>query len=335
MTWGTQQNQVGKRVYRASSYAPNRGAVNPEGYIQRELQKRGVSKIGTDGQSDTRSGMASNALSRMGIGQGSQRNPKSPIQRPNYGLLGAKTAQQAQGQSMQQAPAQQGQGQQVQGQQPVAPLPVINVSPVGNLELPWDEATNYDAILQKQDMDQSLREMKLHREQQQAEWVRSVQLANEQYEKQKVNRLNDSAGRGTAFSSQYGTGVNEDSYGYNNVLNDLNTGNNNNINSYNLGVTGIKNQWNTVLQQLAHQKSLKAAENAAAMAAAQQASVSQGVPGGQMIDNGGNVGQLRGGPGGNRPPSHYGWVGNPYGGGGNGNGNGPNKDGGKNKKGKN
>lgn len=65
-------NSVGKRVYRGGSFAPNRGKVNPGGYIKREVRKRGVSQIGGDGMSDTRSGLAKAALARMQAGGGRQ-----------------------------------------------------------------------------------------------------------------------------------------------------------------------------------------------------------------------------------------------------------------------
>ena len=58
---------AGKKVYAQGSFAPTRGTVDPQGYIQRELAKQqSVSSIGRyDGQSDTRSGLAQAALQRM------------------------------------------------------------------------------------------------------------------------------------------------------------------------------------------------------------------------------------------------------------------------------
>lgn len=80
-------------VYRQSSFAPTRGQNDPRGYIMREIAKRsrgakiqkmsktlakpapsfgktgpfgGVSKFGSTGRSETRSGLAKRALQRNG-----------------------------------------------------------------------------------------------------------------------------------------------------------------------------------------------------------------------------------------------------------------------------
>lgn len=66
---------VGKTVYRGGSYAPTRGQNNPQGYIQREQKKLpnerkqgpfgGVSNFGSTGLSETRAGLAKQALKRQ------------------------------------------------------------------------------------------------------------------------------------------------------------------------------------------------------------------------------------------------------------------------------
>lgn len=112
-------------IYRNSSFAPTRGTNNPQGYIMRELAKRakigmltrpnqtgakpatpgktgpygGVSKFGSTGRSETRSGLAKRAMSQnQGVqapnrprpvgGSGHSGDPKSLAQSHLMRLLG-------------------------------------------------------------------------------------------------------------------------------------------------------------------------------------------------------------------------------------------------------
>lgn len=66
---------AGRKVYSSGSYAPTRGTVNPSGYIKRESEKRGnVNKQ----PSQTRSGLAQQALNRTLRNQISQRKFNAP-----------------------------------------------------------------------------------------------------------------------------------------------------------------------------------------------------------------------------------------------------------------
>lgn len=60
---------TGKTVFGNGSYAPTRGTNNPAGYIKRDINKSGpfggVSRFGSTGRSETRSGLAKAALARQ------------------------------------------------------------------------------------------------------------------------------------------------------------------------------------------------------------------------------------------------------------------------------
>lgn len=82
------QDLVGKTIYRGSSYAPTRGQNNPQGYINRGLNNKkqgpfgGVSRFGSTGRSETRSGLAKQALDRMLSQGGRNTNPIPPFEPP-------------------------------------------------------------------------------------------------------------------------------------------------------------------------------------------------------------------------------------------------------------
>lgn len=71
---------TGRTVYSNGSFAPTRGTVNPSGYIKRESEKRGNVNNNT---SQTRSGLAQQALNRTLRNQISQRRFDLPAQQLN------------------------------------------------------------------------------------------------------------------------------------------------------------------------------------------------------------------------------------------------------------
>lgn len=70
---------AGRKVYSSGSYAPTRGTVNPSGYIKRESEKRGT----VNKPSQTRSGLAQQALNRTLRNQISQKKFNAPAMQLN------------------------------------------------------------------------------------------------------------------------------------------------------------------------------------------------------------------------------------------------------------
>ncbi len=84
-----QQARTGNRVYNGVSQSPNRGQVSAkgaQGYIQREIRKKQVAgpvrQVGGDGQSDSRSAVAAQALRRRGGGKSPKGTKKGSGPRP-------------------------------------------------------------------------------------------------------------------------------------------------------------------------------------------------------------------------------------------------------------
>lgn len=105
-----------KPIYRSSSHVPTRGTNRPEGYIKREIKLNaakqgpfgGVSKFGSTGRSETRSGLTREALMNMakrqvnkitgptatggklqGVKKGSYRFPRTPVPSTRTGRTGS------------------------------------------------------------------------------------------------------------------------------------------------------------------------------------------------------------------------------------------------------
>ncbi len=296
MVLARQHLLTGKPLYKGASSRPTAGTVKPQGYLQREIKKRGIVQKGRDGQSDSRSGLAAGML-QAGM---QQANPYPTIDQTKIpdpmksrtsivkGVTGANVTADGQAGPYQSpastiptggppAPYTAPVSNPVyQPQEEATPVnPVITVNPVGQLQLPWDDASNYEAVQQQQQMQQAMLEMQMQQQQDQAQWQVALEDAEKQYKTQKRGRLNDNASRGTAFSSMYGTGVNQDSEDYNTGKNKLLTERTNSNNRFNLGISGIKNQFSNYLQNLAYQKALLAAQNAAALASQQAAAAAR------------------------------------------------------------
>lgn len=216
-----QQNLTGKRVYRNSSFAPTRGTNNPSGYIERELRNnmqartpyQGVSKSGTDGQSDTRSGLAATALGgRPMVNTQTRTTGASPT------ALGGKPAGSngmpvTPGFVPAQAPAK-------------SPAQVVQISPTGQLNLPFDYKYAQEALTQKSNMNSALLALQQETQAAAQDYLRNRNKTDQAFGEANRNTLNDNAARGTAFSSGYGRQVGKNATSYNNAINELDMQNN-------------------------------------------------------------------------------------------------------------
>lgn len=225
---------IGKPVYRNGSFAPNRGVVNPTGYVQRELKKQGVSQIGADGQSDTRSTLAQQALSRQLTNTrivnptGSQSNPSQPFTTKTPQLSSTASAPAAAGSTtpnrtpvIRSTAVNSATGQQTPS--------TLQIHSNGQLDLPFDFQTAYDALQAEQAANDDLLDIQQDQQQLGLQYQRDTRDAGLSYGEQKRYTLNDNAARGTAFSSGYGVQVAENARDYNNMLSDLNTNYSSNV----------------------------------------------------------------------------------------------------------
>lgn len=240
---------TGKRVYRMASHAPNRGTVKPKGYIKREIKKqglrRGVSKTGGDGMSDTRSGLAASAL-RRGMNKATLNKRfaakgKVPVKAPV-----ARTAAAV-------SPAAQAAARTALGvSKPVASAavaaaptgpPQVSINPDGTLKLPFNYEFSQNALEKSEEANNALLDLQRQFQQQGLEFTSNMRNAKQGYTTQKRQALNAAAGGGSAFSSAYGNQVVNDATDYNNQVNDLQSRNN-------VFNTGITNQQNAVVAGL-------------------------------------------------------------------------------------
>lgn len=268
-----QQRRTGRTIYRASSYAPTRGTVDPTGYIQRELRKRGVSNFGADGQSDTRSGLAQRSLNRSPT--------LTPVGQPQ--AKGRNTNKTSQGASNAPTPAS------TVPTTPAVTTPVVNVSPTGQIQLtlPAEDASNLDAIQKQAEMQQALLELQQEHQNQALAYQQNIAAAAKAYEDQQLARTNDSSGRGLGFSSAHGVGVVKDSEGYNTAKNTLDTGWANFQNQNETAKNSITTAFQNYLAGLAQER---AANADAASMGVPTTSATSGAPDpskGHIIDKGG------------------------------------------------
>lgn len=248
------QMAAGKKVYGNGSYAPNRGHVNPSGYMQRELRKRmtagpygGVSKIGKDGQSDTRSGAASRMLkSRLGVKGSSSpsKSGKKPGSPKDY-ILDPRHPSNDPGHKI-----------NVPSFQP------IKISSTGQLELPYDMQASAALLARKEADNRDLLALQQQDQQTQMELAQARRNAGLDFTNLQRQTLNNSAGRGTAFSSQYGVGVANNATSYNNLLGDLATQESGWKSTLLNSRNGILNAFNSFLQKEALNRGITAGEKA-------------------------------------------------------------------------
>lgn len=232
---------VGKRVYRMSSHAPNRGTLKPGGYLKREMKKQGVSKIGGDGMSDTRSGLAKAALAKQKFPTSSR-----PVPGKAKGLVGK-----AQGQL-----GASGKPATMFNHQPFK-NPKVTATADGTLKLPFDYEFSSAALQAAQAANAKLLEMQTQSQNQAQSYLANMRNAQSGYGQQKKASLNNYAGRGTAFSSGYGQQVGSDATAYNNQVNDLNAQNTIFNNSMTSGRNQIQADLNDFLRQQAMAQGVK------------------------------------------------------------------------------
>lgn len=208
------QAQTGNRVYRGVGTSPNMGPVSAkgaQGYLQRELRKPAAATarpVGSDGKSDSRSGVAARALNNTIGGRpqaGKLNQPKGP-QGVNSGL------------------GQKGQHQQPVGAAPAQQAPVvpqIKVNANGQLELPYSQNLSLAAMQALQGSNDDL--MALQQEEQELQQMvqQGRRDAETQYGQLKEQTLSGNASNGTAFSSMYAKGVADNATAYSNTLADL------------------------------------------------------------------------------------------------------------------
>src|SRR5690349_5234025 len=124
---------AGRKVYGQGATSPTRGTVDPSGYIKRELARQsnqqGVSRIGNDGKSDTRSGIAHNAI-KNNLGNNVGRSPQSTVRNPNGPKRDMPKFMPRSTPAAVSSP----------GASPVgaAPQSTVQVAPNGQLQLPYD-----------------------------------------------------------------------------------------------------------------------------------------------------------------------------------------------------
>lgn len=238
---------AGRKVYGQGATSPTRGAVDPSGYIKRELARKssqqGVSKVGRDGQSDTRSGLAHNAI---------KNNLGNNVGRP--GAQGMKQPNRQMGQTIPQAMGSN-RGSATVGTTPTGGAPVGGPVPVqananGILELPYNTEFGQQALDAQQSFDDELMTIGYEEQNQAQEYARFMRELESGYVDQQRNTLGNSAGNGMLYSSQYTTGANRDATDYNNTKNDATTQNTNFMSQMASRRNSAQTNFNQLIQQL-------------------------------------------------------------------------------------
>src|SRR5699024_371087 len=198
---------------------PNRGQVNAQGYLQRELKKQGqiqqprppqaprppqgnigqyggVSTFGQDNQSDTRSGVAQSMLqNQQGTDQQDPLEYDSPVKATGKKINPSKALTETQGAK-----------------------PVVKVTSVGKLKMPYNFKYASAALKEKQKAQEALAKANREWEEGKLEVGQQRYEADTQYEQLAQDTLNQHAAAGTAFSSGYGTSVRSNVTDYNSIL---------------------------------------------------------------------------------------------------------------------
>lgn len=185
------QALTGNRVYGGHTQSPNRGAVSArgaQGYVRREMVKnRGIATpVGSDGQSDSRSTVASRALSRQqaltAAPSGGPKtlpseagNPGSPL--PDKG-----------------APV---------GSAPAPAKPVIQVTADGQLQLPYTDTMAQAGLTAYNESAAALLDLQQQQQQQNMQYATASRDLAENQKLDNRDILNSNASGGTAFSSQF------------------------------------------------------------------------------------------------------------------------------------
>lgn len=245
---------AGRTVYGSGSYAPTRGQVSAQGmqgYLRRETRRNnqgiygGVSRFGGDGQSDTRSGMARQALARQ------QQNKWGGIEgRPGFNP-NVKGGRGGKGGGSGPRPVANGGGANGTNAPVGAPVstPSVVVNDDGTLELPYSPAWNEEILGGLQDTNSALLALQQQQQQQALQYASDKKGASDEYVTTKRDTLNDNASRGVAFSSGYGVAVGQDANNYNNLVNSLDLANSQANAGYDFDRTAIINAFKDQLRQ--------------------------------------------------------------------------------------
>jgi hypothetical protein len=244
----------GRPVYGGGSYAPNQGHVSAsgaQGYAQREQRKQnqgpfgGVSRVGNDGKSDTRSGVAAKALaSRVGSGPynpngGNTNTDTSTSPTSNPGGASSNPSNPASPASPA-APAA-----------PAPPPPRVVVGPTGQLQLPYDQQFSSEILSALDQYNNELLGLQAGEQSENLDYTRQRRDTETGYTDVKRATLSGNAARGTAYSSQYGTAVGNNARAYQTKINDLDAGHNNFMQNSELRRAGIQSAFQRMLAQAA------------------------------------------------------------------------------------
>lgn len=249
---------AGRKVYGQGATSPTRGAVDPSGYIKRELARRsnqqGVSRVGKDGQSDTRSGIAHNAI-RNNLGNNAPRPQAGSLNAPN------------QPQGMTNMPRYLAGNNTTtpvgtNGAAPVGSMPSVQVTNDGVLQLPYNSEFANQALDAQNEFDNQMLDLNYADQNQDAEYAQFMRELEQGYTDRQRDTLSNSSGRGMLYSSQYTTGANNDAREYNNAKNDAESENTRFNNDITTRRTAAQTWLNQLLQRATQGYADSLAENA-------------------------------------------------------------------------
>lgn len=250
----------GRTVYGNGATGPNTGRVSAQGiqgYVNRETRNNangnyGISRTGRDGQSDTRSGLAAQALNRAGQHRpaGQQSGSRSQWQGAPHWQPGNQSHSNNSGSSAAAGPA----AAPTQASTP----PEVTVTDTGTLQLPYDDQWGADVIGAMGDYNSQLLDLQHQQQQQALEYMNANRNLGLEYEETKRSTLNGAAAGGTAFSSAYGTAVGRNALNDQNAHNELDTQNS----LFNQGITEQRLNIQTMFNDMLRQDALARAANA-------------------------------------------------------------------------
>jgi hypothetical protein len=292
--------------------------------LARNSNKNGVSKTGNDGKSDTRSGLAHNAI-KNNLGNNVGRTKQAPIKNPGAPKTNMPSYMPTKP-TAQPAPV---------GQQPTVappPQPTVPVGPTGQLQLPYDSQYYGQVLDAQQNFDNEMMNIGFEEQDQATQYQRFMRELEESYVDRQRGTLNNAGAGGMLQSSQYAVGVGNDAEDYNESKTDASTDNTNFMNQMATRKTTAQNFFNQLVAQYGSEFAERYAAQQAAAASTYTEPVPEVVPG-EVIASVPTMPTNSGG--GYQPPSWVGsngWTGfggSLGGGGGNGGGGGGNGGGGR------
>ncbi len=216
---------TGNRVYRMSSHAPNRGQVNATGYIQRGIrqQNQGVSQWGSDGQSDTRSGIAAAAL-RARAAQSSQTAYMNQGTQPNPGSWPGQANPQQPQPSQQNTLMQPKQGALTTNPfvaPSMAPTAKVQTTATGAIKLPYSFTNRLGIVSQRSKLGDTLAGLEKQRQADILSYLENSKGEADKYGQQARDLLDSYASRGLATSTGYGSASDQNMADYQDVMSKL------------------------------------------------------------------------------------------------------------------